>query len=61
MNRDLAARLVQLVVGLAGVAAGVTLMLDAGVGLSPWDVLHQGLSEQTGIAIGTVRSTSSPR
>ena len=29
-------------------------MVDAGVGLSPWDVLHQGLSEHTGVGIGTV-------
>jgi uncharacterized membrane protein YczE len=25
----------------------------AGLGLDPWDVLHQGLARQTGIAIGT--------
>ncbi|MDP1795402.1 MAG: hypothetical protein Q8K63_14785 [Acidimicrobiales bacterium] len=54
MNRDLATRFAQLFVGLAGVGLGVALMVDAGVGLSPWDVLHQGLSEQTGYAIGTV-------
>lgn len=54
MTRDLASRLVQLLLGLALVGAGVALMVDAGVGLSPWDVLHQGLSEQTGYAIGTV-------
>lgn len=54
MTRDLAGRFVQFFIGLACVALGVTLMVDAGVGLSPWDVLHQGLSEQLGIAIGTV-------
>jgi uncharacterized membrane protein YczE len=54
LNRDLAARYAQLFVGLVGVGLGVALMVDAGVGLSPWDVLHQGLSEQTGYAIGTV-------
>ena len=54
MNRDLAARYAQLLVGLVGVGLGVALMVDADVGLSPWDVLHQGLSEQTGFAIGTV-------
>jgi uncharacterized membrane protein YczE len=54
LNRDLAARYAQLLAGLVGVGVGVALMVDAGVGLSPWDVLHQGLSEQTGYAIGTV-------
>ena len=54
MSRDLAARLIQLFVGLIGVGLGVALMVDAGVGLSPWDVLHQGLHEQTDRAIGTV-------
>lgn len=54
MTRDLAARFVQLFVGLACVGFGIALMVDAGVGLSPWDVLHQGLSEQLGVAIGTV-------
>lgn len=29
-------------------------MVMAGLGLSPWEVLHQGISEQTGIPIGTV-------
>ncbi len=54
MTRDLAARTAQLLLGLVGVGLGVALMVDARLGLSPWDVLHQGLSEQTGYAIGTV-------
>ncbi len=54
MTRDLAARSAQLLVGLMGVGLGVALMVDADLGLSPWDVLHQGVSEQTGFAIGTV-------
>ena len=29
-------------------------MVIADLGLSPWDVLHQGISRQTGIPIGTV-------
>ena len=32
-------------------------MVDAGVGLSPWDVLHQGLHEHTNLGIGTVSIT----
>jgi uncharacterized membrane protein YczE len=54
LNRDLATRLAQLVVGLAGVGLGVALMVDAHVGLSPWDVLHQGIHIHTHVAIGTV-------
>ncbi|WP_243761686.1 YitT family protein [Streptomyces sp. YIM 98790] len=30
------------------------LMVRAGLGLDPWDVLHQGLAERTGLTIGTV-------
>lgn len=34
--------------------SGIALMVLAGLGLGPWDVLHQGLSTRTGIPIGTV-------
>ena len=43
-------RLPQLMLGLALVAAGDTLMIDARLGLGPWDVLHQGLSDRIGLA-----------
>ena len=33
---------------------GIAAMVLAGLGLGPWDVLHQGLSNRTGIPIGTV-------
>lgn len=33
---------------------GIALMVLAGLGLGPWDVLHQGLSNRTGVPIGTV-------
>ncbi|NSC20503.1 hypothetical protein FM076_04440 [Streptomyces albus subsp. chlorinus] len=29
-------------------------MVRAGLGLDPWDVFHQGVSEHTGLSIGTV-------
>ncbi len=54
MSRDLASRSAQLIVGLLGVGLGVALMVKAGVGLSPWDVLHQGIHEHLGVGIGTV-------
>jgi uncharacterized membrane protein YczE len=37
---------------LCGFAIGLTVAAD--LGLSPWDVLHQGLSERTGVSMGTV-------
>src|SRR5689334_9747309 len=50
----MARRLTRLVLGLLMCGTGVSLMIDADLGLAPWDVLHQGLSKHTGIAIGTV-------
>ena len=45
-------RLIQLLVGLAAYGASLALVLRAGLGLAPWDVLHQGLAERTGATIG---------
>ena len=47
-------RLPRLAIGLLGFGLGIALMVHADLGLGPWDVLHQGLSERTGIPIGTV-------
>lgn len=47
-------RLVQLLVGLALYGASLALVLRAGLGLAPWDVLHQGLARRTGLSIGVV-------
>ena len=51
---DLWARLARLLFGLTLFGLGLALMVIANLGLSPWDVLHQGISRQTGIPIGTV-------
>ena len=40
--------------GLVLFGFGLALMVIAELGLSPWDVFHQGVSERTGIPIGTV-------
>ena len=48
----MAARLTSLVAGLFVCALGIVLMLEAELGLSPWDVLHQGVAERTGISFG---------
>jgi uncharacterized membrane protein YczE len=47
------ARFAQLFVGLALYGISASLLVIGGRGLVPWDVLHQGLQRQTGIAIGT--------
>ncbi|MFE2376309.1 YitT family protein [Streptomyces sp. NPDC059398] len=52
--RDVTRRLVQLYVGLALYGVSSALLVDAGLGLEPWGVLHQGLSRLTGLTIGTV-------
>jgi len=53
-ERRLALRLVNLFVGLVLFGASLALMLRSGLGLGPWDVLHQGLAERTGLPIGQV-------
>lgn len=44
----------QLLVGLALYGASLALLLRAGLGLAPWDVLHQGVARHTGLSIGQV-------
>jgi uncharacterized membrane protein YczE len=50
----LALRLVNLFAGLVLFGASLALMLRSGLGLGPWDVLHQGLAGRTGLPIGQV-------
>jgi uncharacterized membrane protein YczE len=47
-------RLVQLYAGLVLYGASMALQLRAGLGLDPWDVLHQGIARHTGLSFGTV-------
>ena len=46
-------RLIQLYAGLALYGFSSALLVEAALGLDSWDVLHQGLSRQTGVSIGT--------
>jgi len=48
----LAVRLASLVLGLLLFAAGIVGFLKAGLGLPPWDVLHQGVAERTPLTFG---------
>ena len=47
------ARWVSLGVGLFLFAFGIVLLLESELGLSPWDVLNQGVSEHTSLSFGT--------
>ena len=51
-------RLSQLYAGLVLYGASMALQIRAGLGLDPWDVLHQGVSEHTGLSFGTVVITT---
>ena len=55
-RRDLARRLPQAMVGMIvlGVATGTSV--QAKLGVSPWDVFHQGISRRTGLSFGVVIS-----
>ena len=50
----MARRLPKLVVGLVIFGVGIGVQAEAGLGLGPWEALHQGISRQTGLALGTV-------
>ncbi|MDI5910072.1 MULTISPECIES: hypothetical protein [Streptomyces] len=47
-------RLIQLYAGLALYGASSALLVEAGLGLEPWGVLHQGLAGLTDLSIGVV-------
>jgi uncharacterized membrane protein YczE len=47
------ARAILLFAGLALYGFSDGLLVQAGIGLDPWDVLHQGLSRSLGLQVGT--------
>ena len=49
-----ARRIGQLLGGLFLYGIGISLMVRAGIGVAPWDVLTQGISHRTGIPFGLV-------
>jgi uncharacterized membrane protein YczE len=48
----LAVRLAVLVLGLAWCSLGIVFLLESSLGLSPWDVLHQGIERHTPLSFG---------
>lgn len=53
MLREYIRRLWLLIAGSAVSSIGVVCMLQANVGLEPWSVLHQGMSQCMGVTYGT--------
>ena len=45
---------VQLLIGLVLYAASIAMLVDAGLGSMPWDVLTQGIVRRTGLSFGAV-------
>ncbi|MDR7871144.1 MAG: hypothetical protein RIN55_09810 [Tissierellaceae bacterium] len=45
-------KIVRLVFGFLLFAVGTVCIINAKIGVSPWDVFHQGLSKLTGITLG---------
>jgi uncharacterized membrane protein YczE len=51
---DAMRRLPMLFVGVVAFGLGISLMVQAGLGLGPWEAFHQGIADKTGLQIGTV-------
>ena len=47
-------RLPGLIAGLLLFGIGIAFMAEAGMGLGPWEVFHQGIARMTGLQLGTV-------
>ena len=54
ITADFWRRFCQLNLGLMVFGVAISLMLRADIGLDPWSVLHQGLSDLTGLSFGRV-------
>ncbi len=53
MLKEYARRIGRLLAGMLISAVGVTMLLNANVGVEPWSVLQQGMSRSMGITYGT--------
>jgi uncharacterized membrane protein YczE len=51
-GKNLPRRITQLTAGLVLFGSGIGLMLQSGLGIPPWDVLHQGLAVHFGLTVG---------
>ncbi|MGH3734718.1 MAG: YczE/YyaS/YitT family protein [Micromonosporaceae bacterium] len=53
-GRRLPRRVTQLYLGLVLYGVSMALLVESTLGLDPWDVLHQGLAERTGLRFGWI-------
>lgn len=53
-----AVRWLSLLVGLFLFAVGIVLLLESRLGLSPWDVLNQGIARHTPLSFGIANTTA---
>ena len=47
-------RIIQLLIGLVLYGFAISMLVRAGIGVPPWDVLSQGVAKQTGLPFGGV-------
>ena len=52
--KNIITTILKLLVAFFICALGITCIINANIGLSPWEVLHQGISKHTDITIGNV-------
>lgn len=50
--KEMILRFVRLFIGLLVCSIGIVMTINANLGLSPWDVFHQGFANKIGITIG---------
>lgn len=53
-RRELVRRVPRLVLGILLLGMGIAPVIDAELGVAPWDVFHQGLADLTGLSFGLV-------
>ncbi|WP_214401357.1 YczE/YyaS/YitT family protein [Pseudonocardia lacus] len=58
VTRDPGRRLPQLLGGLALYGLSMAMQIRAGLGLNPWDVLHEGLSKNVPLSFGAITAVT---
>ena len=53
-RRELVRRVPRLVLGILLLGCGIAPVLEAELGVAPWDVFHQGIADLTGMSFGLV-------
>ena len=50
--KDEVLKYIKVTIGVILCALGIVMILNADMGLSPWDVLNQGINMESGITLG---------